>query len=68
MFFYTGNIPVGRIIYEMAAKQLIPVTLELGGKSPCIVESDAKINIAAKELPLQHFLMPAKCAWLLITF
>ena len=53
--FYTGNIPVGRIIYEMAAKQLIPVTLELGGKSPCIVESDAKINIAAKRIALATF-------------
>jgi aldehyde dehydrogenase (NAD+) len=53
--FYTGSIPVGKIIYEMAAKQLIPVTLELGGKSPCIVESDAKIAIAAKRIALATF-------------
>jgi aldehyde dehydrogenase (NAD+) len=53
--FYTGSIPVGKIIYEMAAKQLIPVTLELGGKSPCVVESDAKITIAAKRIALTKF-------------
>jgi aldehyde dehydrogenase (NAD+) len=53
--FYTGSIPVGKIIYEMAAKQLIPVTLELGGKSPCIVEGDAKIPVAAKRIALATF-------------
>jgi aldehyde dehydrogenase (NAD+) len=53
--FYTGNTLVGKIIYEMAAKQLIPVTLELGGKSPCVVESDAKISVAAKRIALTTF-------------
>jgi len=53
--FYTGSISVGKIIYEMAAKQLIPVTLELGGKSPCIVEGDAKLAIAAKRIALATF-------------
>jgi aldehyde dehydrogenase (NAD+) len=53
--FYTGSIPVGKIIYEMAAKQLIPTTLELGGKSPCVVESDAKITVAAKRIVLAKF-------------
>ena len=53
--FYTGSTSVGKIIYEMAAKQLIPVTLELGGKSPCIVESDAKISVAAKRIALTTF-------------
>jgi aldehyde dehydrogenase (NAD+) len=53
--FYTGSTSVGKIIYEMAAKQLIPVTLELGGKSPCVVESDAKISIAAKRIALTTF-------------
>ena len=53
--FYTGSIPVGKIIYEMAAKQLVPVTLELGGKSPCVVERDAKISIAAKRIALAAF-------------
>ena len=41
--FYTGSTAVGKIIYKMAAERLVPVTLELGGKSPCIVESDANI-------------------------
>jgi aldehyde dehydrogenase (NAD+) len=53
--FYTGSTAVGRIIYQMAAEQLIPVTLELGGKSPCIVESDAKISAAAKRIALTTF-------------
>jgi NAD-dependent aldehyde dehydrogenases len=35
--FYTGSIPVGKIIYQMAAEKLVPVTLELGGKSPAII-------------------------------
>jgi aldehyde dehydrogenase (NAD+) len=39
----------------MAAKQLVPVTLELGGKSPCIVESDANITVAAKRIGLAKF-------------
>lgn len=53
--FYTGSIPVGKIIYEMAAKQLIAATLELGGKSPCVVESDAKLKVAAKRIALTKF-------------
>lgn len=53
--FYTGSTAVGKIIYEMAAKQLIPVTLELGGKSPCVVGSDAKIMVAAKRIAVTKF-------------
>lgn len=53
--FYTGSTAVGKLIYEMAAKQLVPVTLELGGKSPCVVESDANISIAAKRIGLTKF-------------
>jgi aldehyde dehydrogenase (NAD+) len=53
--FYTGSTIVGKLIYEMAAKQLVPVTLELGGKSPCIVESDANITVAAKRIGLAKF-------------
>jgi aldehyde dehydrogenase (NAD+) len=53
--FYTGSTSVGKIIYEMAAKQLVPVTLELGGKSPCIIESDANIKVAAKRIALTKF-------------
>ena len=48
--FFTGSPQVGRIVMEAAAKQLIPVTLELGGKSPCIVHKDARLSLAAKRL------------------
>lgn len=53
--FYTGSTAVGKIIYKMAAERLVPVTLELGGKSPCVVESDANINIAAKRIVMTKF-------------
>jgi aldehyde dehydrogenase (NAD+) len=53
--FYTGSTVVGRIIYKMAAEKLIPVTLELGGKSPCIVENDANIKVAARRIALTKF-------------
>lgn len=54
--FYTGSIPVGKIIYKMAAEQLVPVTLELGGKSPAIVEADANLSVAAKRIVLGKFI------------
>lgn len=53
--FYTGSTSVGKLIYEMAAKKLTPVTLELGGKSPCVVESDADIKIAARRIAMTKF-------------
>lgn len=53
--FYTGSTPVGKLIYEMAASQLTPVTLELGGKSPCVVESDADIKVAARRIAVTKF-------------
>ncbi len=53
--FYTGSTTVGKIIYKMAAEELVPVTLELGGKSPCVVESDANIKIAAKRIVMTKF-------------
>jgi aldehyde dehydrogenase (NAD+) len=53
--FYTGNTQVGKIIYQMAAQQLVPVTLELGGKSPCIIEPDANLTIAARRIALTKF-------------
>jgi aldehyde dehydrogenase (NAD+) len=54
--FYTGSIPVGKAVYKMAAEQLVPVTLELGGKSPAIVEADANIAVAAKRIIMGKFL------------
>lgn len=53
--FYTGSTQIGTIIYQMAAKKLTPVTLELGGKSPCIIESDADVKVAAKRVALAKF-------------
>lgn len=53
--FYTGSAMVGKLIYLMAAEKLIPVTLELGGKSPCVIESDANIAIAAKRIVMTKF-------------
>lgn len=54
--FFTGSVRVGKIVMEKAAKNLTPVTLELGGKSPCIVDSDADINLAAKRIVWGKFL------------
>ena len=48
--FFTGGTGVGRIVYEAAAKFLTPVTLELGGKSPCIVDKDINLTIAARRI------------------
>jgi aldehyde dehydrogenase (NAD+) len=53
--FFTGSIPVGRAIYQMAAEELVPVTLELGGKSPVVVERDAHIRSAARRIVLAKF-------------
>jgi aldehyde dehydrogenase (NAD+) len=48
--FYTGNATVARIVLEAAAKHLTPVTLELGGKSPCIVDRSADLDLAARRI------------------
>jgi len=48
--FFTGSPAVGKIIYEAAAKQLTPVTLELGGKSPVIIDETADIQVAARRI------------------
>lgn len=53
--FYTGSTTVGKIIYKMAAEYLVPVTLELGGKSPCVVEADANIKVAARRIGMTKF-------------
>lgn len=54
--FFTGSKKVGKIIMQKAAEQLTPVTLELGGKSPAIVNSDADISIAARRIAWGKFL------------
>ena len=53
--FYTGSTAVGKIIYKYAAEQLVPVTLELGGKSPAVITSDANIRVAARRLASPKF-------------
>jgi aldehyde dehydrogenase (NAD+) len=53
--FYTGSTVVGKSIYQMAASKLTPVTLELGGKSPCVVESDANIQVSARRIAVTKF-------------
>lgn len=53
--FFTGSTAVGKLIYKMAAEKLVPVTLELGGKSPCIVEIDANIKVAARRITMTKF-------------
>jgi len=54
--FFTGSSPVGKIVYQAAAKNLIPVTLELGGKSPVIIAPDANIKICVKRLVWAKFI------------
>ena len=54
--FYTGSTSVGKIVYEAAAKNLTPVTLELGGKSPVIVTQTANIEVAVKRIVWGKFL------------
>lgn len=53
--FFTGSTSIGKAIYKMAAEKLTPVTLELGGKSPCVVEADADIKVAAKRIAMTKF-------------
>lgn len=48
--FFTGGVSVGKEVMAKAAKHLTPVTLELGGKSPCVIERSAKLNLAAKRI------------------
>ena len=53
--FFTGSTRVGKIVMEAAAKNLTPVTLELGGKSPCIVDESADLRTAAKRIAWGKF-------------
>ena len=54
--FFTGSQNVGREVLRHTAENLTPVVLELGGKSPCIVDSTAKINLAAKRIVFGKYL------------
>lgn len=54
--FYTGSATVGKIVYQAAASQLIPATLELGGKCPVIVDVDCNLEICCKRIIMGKFL------------
>lgn len=54
--FFTGSSSYGKVIMEAASKRLTPVTLELGGKSPCIVDEDADLAVAARRIVWGKFL------------
>ncbi|PYY01866.1 MAG: aldehyde dehydrogenase family protein [Acidobacteria bacterium] len=54
--FYTGNATIGRIVMEAASRHLTPVTLELGGKSSCIIDESAEIRTAANRTAFGKFL------------
>ncbi len=54
--FFTGSVPVGKIVYKAAAETLTPVTLELGGKSPAIITQNCNLKMTAKRLVWAKFL------------
>lgn len=54
--FFTGSVTVGKLVMEKASRYLTPVTLELGGKSPCIVDDDQSLKLAAKRIAFGKFL------------
>lgn len=56
LIFFTGSTMTGRKVYEAAAGNLIPVVLELGGKSPCIVDETADIGLSAKRIVFGKYL------------
>ncbi len=56
LIFFTGSPSLGKIVMEKASKNLTPVVLELGGKSPCIVEKDANLDVAAQRICFGKFL------------
>ncbi|MDP2089033.1 MAG: aldehyde dehydrogenase [Flavobacteriaceae bacterium] len=54
--FFTGSVPVGKIVAKATAEFLTPTTLELGGKSPCIIDETADIQLSAKRIVWGKFL------------
>jgi aldehyde dehydrogenase (NAD+) len=54
--FFTGSVQVGKIVAQAAAKNLTPVTLELGGKNPCIIDEGADLEIAVKRIVWGKFI------------
>lgn len=56
LIFFTGSPKLGKVVMRAAAENLTPVILELGGKSPCIVDEDANLDIAAKRIVWGKFI------------
>lgn len=54
--FFTGSVEVGKLVMEKASRYLTPITLELGGKSPCIVDDEKSLELAAKRIAFGKFL------------
>jgi aldehyde dehydrogenase (NAD+) len=54
--FFTGSVAVGKIVAKAAAENLTPITLELGGKNPCIIDETANLKLAAKRIVWGKFL------------
>jgi aldehyde dehydrogenase (NAD+) len=54
--FFTGSVAVGKIVAKAAAEHLTPVTLELGGKNPCIIDETANLKLAARRIVWGKFL------------
>ena len=54
--FFTGSVAVGKIVAKAAAANLTPVTLELGGKNPCIIDETANLQLAAKRIVWGKFI------------
>ena len=54
--FFTGSVDVGKMVMEKASRHLTPVTLELGGKSPCIVDKTASLKLAARRIVFGKYL------------
>jgi len=54
--FYTGSVNVGKIVMQAASKNLTPVTLELGGKSPCIIDKEINIDVTARRIVWGKFM------------
>lgn len=66
--FFTGSSSVGKEVLRHASSHLTPVTLELGGKSPCIVEKSADLKLAAKRIVFGKFLNCGRPVWRLTIF
>ena len=54
--FFTGSVPVGKVVAKAAAEHLTPVTLELGGKNPCIIDETANLKLAARRIVWGKFI------------